>query len=183
MTKILATCAALAMTAAFAMPGAAVAAEKRADGVRNIEQTTIEQTTDVSAQRRYRRHAYRYYGPRYGSLPAISSVLLRCAVLRLRAALLPAVLRTGRQRWRRSVRLRVRLLTKHALTRKRPAARRAFCIPQGVWRSGVGGQHGCEPRRRRCTADLCKKSAAAELSAGAARPAEDERLSRALMSP
>ena len=67
MTKILATCAALAMTAAFAMPGAAVAAEKRADGVRNIEQTTIEQTTDVSAQRRYRRHAYRSYGPRYGS--------------------------------------------------------------------------------------------------------------------
>jgi hypothetical protein len=61
MKSILATCAAAALTAAFAMPVSAGATEKRADGVRNVEQT------DVSAQRRkYRRHAHRhYYGPRY----------------------------------------------------------------------------------------------------------------------
>ena len=59
MTKILASCAALALTAVFAMPVSAGATEKRADGVRNAEQT------DVSAQRRYRRYGHRYYGPRY----------------------------------------------------------------------------------------------------------------------
>jgi hypothetical protein len=59
MTKILATCAAVALTAAFAMPAPAVAAEKRADGVWN-KSDQIE----VSSRRRYR--AYRAYGPRYG---------------------------------------------------------------------------------------------------------------------
>ena len=56
------------MTAVFAMPIPAGATEKRADGVRNAEQT------DVSAQRRYRRYGYRYgpryrYGYRYGYRP------------------------------------------------------------------------------------------------------------------
>jgi hypothetical protein len=61
MTKILATCAAVALTAAFAMPVPAGAAEKRADGVRNQDQT------EFSSQRRYRRYyGHRYYGPRYG---------------------------------------------------------------------------------------------------------------------
>ena len=59
MRGLFATCAAVALTAAFALPAPAVAAEKRADGMRNAEQM------DVSSQRRYRR-AYRYYGPRYG---------------------------------------------------------------------------------------------------------------------
>ena len=59
MTKILATCAAVALTAAFALPAPATAAEKRADGVRNQDQI------EVSSQRRYRRYGYRY-GPRYG---------------------------------------------------------------------------------------------------------------------
>src|SRR5688572_16195249 len=59
MTKLLTTCAALTLTAAFAMPVPAGATEKRADGVRNMEQT------DVSARRRHRRHVHRYYGPRY----------------------------------------------------------------------------------------------------------------------
>ncbi len=60
MRKILATCAGLTLIAAFALPVPAVAAEKRADGVRNAEQT------DVSSQRRrYRRNVYRS-GPRYG---------------------------------------------------------------------------------------------------------------------
>ena len=53
MRSLFATCAAVAVTAAFAMPVPAGAAEKRADGVRNVEQM------DVSAQRRYRR----YYAP------------------------------------------------------------------------------------------------------------------------
>jgi len=59
-------CAAAALTAAFALPAPAMAAEKRADGVRNVEQI------EVSAQRRkYRnhhrhRHVHRYHGPRYG---------------------------------------------------------------------------------------------------------------------
>jgi len=57
-------CAAAALTAAFALPAPAVAAEKRSDGVRNVEQI------EVSAQRRkyrnhYRhRHVNRYHGPR-----------------------------------------------------------------------------------------------------------------------
>jgi hypothetical protein len=59
MTKILATCAAVALTAAFAMPAPATAAEKRADGVWK----TSDQI-EVSSRRRHR--AYRYYGPRYG---------------------------------------------------------------------------------------------------------------------
>jgi Ni/Co efflux regulator RcnB len=65
MTRILATAAALAMTAAFALPTPATAAEKRADGART--NTAVEQT-DVSAQRRrYRhRHVHRHYAPRYG---------------------------------------------------------------------------------------------------------------------
>ena len=60
MTKILATCAAVALTAAFALPAPATAAEKRADGVRNQDQI------EVSSQRRYRRYGHRYYGSRYG---------------------------------------------------------------------------------------------------------------------
>ena len=62
MTKILATCAAVAMTAAFAMPVPASGDNaKRADGVRNMDQI------EVSAKRKYRRNVYRYYdGPRYG---------------------------------------------------------------------------------------------------------------------
>ena len=64
MTRILATCAALALTAAFAMPAPAVAAEKRADGVRN----TIEQI-DVSARRAGIGIAtcIAHYGPRYAT--------------------------------------------------------------------------------------------------------------------
>ena len=62
MTRILATCAAVALTAAFALPTQVGATEKRADGVR-----TVTEQTDVSAQRRYhRRYVHRYYGPRYG---------------------------------------------------------------------------------------------------------------------
>lgn len=61
MKSILATCAAAAVTAALAMPATAVAADKRADGVRNMDQT------EFSSQRKHRRyHAQRYYGPRYG---------------------------------------------------------------------------------------------------------------------
>ena len=59
MMKILATCAAVALSSAFALPTSAVAAEQRADGVRNQDQI------EVSSQRRYRRYGYRY-GPRYG---------------------------------------------------------------------------------------------------------------------
>jgi hypothetical protein len=60
MRSLFATGAAVALTAVFALPAPAVAAEKRADGVRNVEQM------DVSSQRRYRRYGYRAYGPRYG---------------------------------------------------------------------------------------------------------------------
>ena len=70
MKGLFAACAAVGLTAAFALPAPAVAAEKRADGVRNVEQM------DVSAQRRYgrygyrnygyRNYGYRNYGPRYG---------------------------------------------------------------------------------------------------------------------
>lgn len=61
MTRILATCAAVALTAAFAMPSSVSAAEKRADGARNQDQI------EVSAQRKKQRHhVHRHHGPRYG---------------------------------------------------------------------------------------------------------------------
>lgn len=60
MTKILATCAAIALTAAFALPSPVAAAEKRADGVRTQDQI------EVSSQRKHRRHVHRYHGHRYG---------------------------------------------------------------------------------------------------------------------
>jgi Ni/Co efflux regulator RcnB len=60
MKKLLGLCAAAAMTAAFALPAPAVAAEKRADGVRNVDQI------EVSSRKRHRRHVHRYYAPRYG---------------------------------------------------------------------------------------------------------------------
>ena len=59
MRSLFAIGAAVAVTAVFALPAPAVAAEKSADGVRNVEQM------DVSSQRRYRRYGYRAYGPRY----------------------------------------------------------------------------------------------------------------------
>ena len=101
MTTTLATCAALAVTAVVAMPIPAGAAEKRADGVRNAEQT------DVSAQRRYRRYGYRYgpryrYGYRYGYRPYYGAPYYAFAVL---SAVLP---RSGCRHRRRSVRLRLR---------------------------------------------------------------------------
>ena len=58
MKGLFATCAAVALTAVFALPAPAVAAEKRADGVRNVEQM------DVSSQRRYRRYGYRLHTAR-----------------------------------------------------------------------------------------------------------------------
>jgi len=58
MNKLLATCAAIAVTAVVMLPGAAGAAERTADGLRNAEQI------EVSSQQRYRRHynSRRYYG-------------------------------------------------------------------------------------------------------------------------
>jgi hypothetical protein len=67
MTKLLGLCAAAALTVAFAMPAPAMAAEKRADGLRSTDQVT-----EFSAQKRkrYRGHAHRYHrhyhGPRHG---------------------------------------------------------------------------------------------------------------------
>lgn len=59
MKKVLATFAALAISTAFAMPASAASTEKRADGVRNLDQT------EVSDQRRRKRYVKRYYAPRY----------------------------------------------------------------------------------------------------------------------
>src|SRR3954471_17388649 len=63
MSKLLATCAAVAITALLALPAPASAVERSTAGV---QQTT---STDISAARRhYRRHyVRRYYGPRYYS--------------------------------------------------------------------------------------------------------------------
>ena len=65
MSKILATCAAVAVTALIALPAPAGAAERNAAGVKQAE------LTDVSSarrhHRRYVRHSYRphYYGRPY----------------------------------------------------------------------------------------------------------------------
>lgn len=61
MNKLLATCAAIAVTAVVMLPGAAGATERTADGLRNAEQI------EVSSQQRYRRYhnSRRYYGRSY----------------------------------------------------------------------------------------------------------------------
>ena len=61
MNKLLATCAAIAVTAVVMLPGAAGAADRAADGLRNAEQI------EVSSQQRYRRYhnSRRYYGRTY----------------------------------------------------------------------------------------------------------------------
>lgn len=65
MTRLLATSAAVAITAMLALPAPADAAERRAAG---IEHT---QSTDISAARKHRRYhrhySHRYHGPRYYS--------------------------------------------------------------------------------------------------------------------
>ena len=66
MTKLLATSAALAITAFIAFPAPADAAQRNT----GIEQT---QSTDISAARKHRKHrrhySRQYYGPRYYSEP------------------------------------------------------------------------------------------------------------------
>lgn len=61
MNKLLATCAAIAVTAVVMLPAAAGAAERTADGLQNAEQI------EVSSQQRYRRYhnSRRYYGRTY----------------------------------------------------------------------------------------------------------------------
>jgi len=61
MSKMLATCAAIAVTALIALPAPAGAVEKSAPGVKQTE------LTDISAARRYhRRYVRHYYKPHYG---------------------------------------------------------------------------------------------------------------------
>ena len=66
MSKILATVAAFALTSILALPGAANATARKADGVRTADSVT---TTDVSARRRHFRHGYMVrrhaWGPRW----------------------------------------------------------------------------------------------------------------------
>ena len=69
MSKILVSIAALGLMGAASLPLPANAAERH-DGATNAN---VQQSTDVSSQRRWRRHHYgyryyprRYYGPRYG---------------------------------------------------------------------------------------------------------------------
>ena len=61
MSKLLAACAALAVTAVLALPGSAGATEQRADGIRNDDGIEVS-----AARRHWRRHYYgsRYYGYR-----------------------------------------------------------------------------------------------------------------------
>ena len=66
MNKMLTGTAALALAAMLALPGAASAAERRADGLRGHDAAAI---TDVSARRyHHRRHVVirRAWGPRFG---------------------------------------------------------------------------------------------------------------------
>ena len=69
MSRILVSIAALGLMGAASLPLPASAAERH-DGATNA---TIQQPTDVSSQRRWRRHygywgarRHYYYGPRYG---------------------------------------------------------------------------------------------------------------------
>ena len=60
MSKILMGLAAAGVTAMLALPAPAIAKERPADGVRNLDQM------EFSARRRHRRVIRHYYGPRYG---------------------------------------------------------------------------------------------------------------------
>ncbi|MEI8150544.1 MAG: hypothetical protein WCG92_02975 [Hyphomicrobiales bacterium] len=75
MTRILATCAAAAITAIIALPAPASAAERGAAGIKQSAELT-----DVSAARRHRRgYARHYYGPRrYYSRPYYAEL---CGIL------------------------------------------------------------------------------------------------------
>ena len=66
MSKMLATCAAIAVTALIALPAPAGAVEKSAPGV--TKQTEL---TDISAARRvyHRRYVRHHYRPYYGYRP------------------------------------------------------------------------------------------------------------------
>ena len=59
MSKMFAALAAVMLLFVIATPGPADAAQRRADGMRNLDQYEFS-----SARRRYRRH-YRRYAPRY----------------------------------------------------------------------------------------------------------------------
>jgi hypothetical protein len=61
MSKLLATCAAIAVTAMIALPAPAGAVEKSAPGVKQTE------LTDISAARRYHRRYVRHYSRPYYS--------------------------------------------------------------------------------------------------------------------
>ena len=65
MYKIIAACAAVAVTALIALPDSAGAIERRADSMRNSDQI------EVSSVRRHRHYVYshRYYGRRYYASP------------------------------------------------------------------------------------------------------------------
>jgi hypothetical protein len=58
MSKILIGLAAAGVTAMLALPAPAIAKDRPADGVRNVEQM------EFSAGRRVRRHVWRHHGPR-----------------------------------------------------------------------------------------------------------------------
>jgi hypothetical protein len=60
MSKILIGLAAIGVTAMLALPAPAIAKDRPADGVRNLDQLEMS-----SARRKYRRHVRRYYAPRY----------------------------------------------------------------------------------------------------------------------
>src|SRR5688572_17388052 len=60
MSKILIGLAAVGVTAMLALPAPAVAKDRPADGVRNMEQLEVS-----SARRHKRRYVRHYYGPRY----------------------------------------------------------------------------------------------------------------------
>ena len=60
MPKILIGLAAVGVTAMLALPAPAVAKDRPADGIRNMEQLEVS-----SARRKKRRYVRHYYGPRY----------------------------------------------------------------------------------------------------------------------
>jgi hypothetical protein len=59
MYKIIAACAAVAVTALIALPDSAGAIERRADSMRNSDQI------EVSSARRIHHYSHRYYGRHY----------------------------------------------------------------------------------------------------------------------
>ena len=109
MTKLLATCAAAAVTAAFALPAPASAPPRSAPmALRNADQ--VDASVGTQRAQSPPLHVHRYYGPRYGYRTELSAVRYYAPYYAYAPPYYRPYYGPGCERRRRPVRLRLRLL-------------------------------------------------------------------------